>query len=92
MLVGCHVNKLYMAARLSGCVCVCVRLYVFVLCESCSAKNGGVLHLNFYVRTKVCYDVFCFDFIFVALFVAFPAGCTLSLFVINNAIGSIAFY
>lgn len=48
--------------------CVCV----FVLCESCSAKNGGVLHLNFYVRTKVCYDVFCFDFIFVALFVAFP--------------------
>lgn len=29
MLVGCHVNKLYMAARLSGCVCVCVCVCLF---------------------------------------------------------------
>lgn len=82
MLVGCHVNKLYMAARLSGCVCVFVRLCVFVLCESCSAKNGGVLHLNFYVRTKVCYDVFCFDFIFVALSLCLPAAHSLYLLLI----------
>lgn len=37
MLVGCHVNKLYMAARLSGCVCVCASVCVCfmwkLLCE-----------------------------------------------------------
>lgn len=43
MLVGCHVNKLYMAVRLCACVC---------------AKNCGVLDLNLCARIKVCYDFF----------------------------------
>lgn len=71
MLVGCHVNKLYMAVRLCACVC---------------AKNGGVLDLNLCARIKVCYDFFVLISALAGCSLSLSLSPSPALFVINNAI------